>query len=81
VFLFLRRELPYNVRIILDELAERPNGTLFVSARLVVEKERYKKMVIGREGRMIREIGMAVRKELETATGKKAFVKLLVETE
>jgi GTP-binding protein Era len=81
VFLFLRRELPYNVRIILDKLEERLNGTLFVSASLVVEKERYKKMVIGKQGRMIREIGMAVRKELETATGKKAFVELLVETQ
>ena len=37
------------------------------------------KMLIGKEGFMIKKIGMAVRKELEQASGKQVFVDLQVQ--
>lgn len=80
-FLFLRKEVPYSLTAVVDEVIERDNGTLYVKARIVTSQERYKSMIIGKNGAMIREISMATRKELETARNKKAFVDLTVETD
>ena len=80
-FLFLRREVPYTLTAVVDEITERSNGTMYMKARILTTDDRYKVMVIGKNGAMIKEISMASRKELETATGKKVFLDLTVETD
>lgn len=78
-YIFLRKELPYTLGTVVDEIAERDENMTYVKARILTTSDKYKKMIIGRNGRMIKEIGMAVRKEMETATGKKFFIDLTVE--
>ncbi len=80
-FLFLRREVPYSLTSVVDVLEERANGTLYVKGRILTSSERYKGMIIGKNGVMIKEISMATRKELETARSKKVYVELSVETD
>ncbi len=80
-YLKLRRELPYKIRIVVDENTTRPNGSIFIKARILVPDLHYKKMVIGHNAFMIREIGLMSRKEFEVATGKKVFLDLTVEIE
>jgi GTPase len=79
-FLFLRKELPYSIATIVDNITEREKGVLVIKARIITSDDRYKRMIIGVKGRMVKEIGMAARKELETATHKKIFIDLTVET-
>jgi len=80
-YLFLRKEVPYTLTVAVDEIKERTNGTLYVQARILTSDDRYKKMIVGNNGYMVKEIGMAARKELETATQKKVFIDLKVETD
>jgi GTP-binding protein Era len=80
-FLFLRRELPYTLTAVVDDIEERKNGTLYVKARILTSSDRYKAMVIGHQGVMIKEISMAARKELTTATNKNIYLDLTVETD
>jgi GTPase len=80
-FLKLRRELPYKVRITVDEVRERENESIYIKARIMVPDTHYKKMVIGSGGRMIKEIGLMSRKEFEVASGKKVYLELNVEVE
>lgn len=80
-FLFLRKEVPYTLTTIVDDVIERLNGTLYVKARILTNRDRYKAMIIGKNGYMIKEISMASRKELETATNKKVFLDLTVEVD
>lgn len=80
-FLFLRSEVPYSLTSIVDEVTERENGTLYIKARILTSADRYKAMIIGKGGRMIKEISMAARKELEIARNKKVFIDLTVETD
>jgi GTP-binding protein Era len=79
-FLTLRKEVPYHVRIVVDEITERKNGNMFVKAR-VLTNDRYKKMIIGAGGSRIKQIGAMTRKELEISTGKKFYLELTVEVE
>lgn len=80
-FLFLRREVPYSVTAVVDDVIVRDNGVLYVKARILTSADRYKSMIIGKGGVMVKEISMAARKELETATNKKVYLELTVETD
>jgi len=80
-FLRLGEELPYSVRVEVDEDEKRPDGTRFIAARLLTSEQRYKKMIIGSEGAMIRSIGTDARKEIESATGDKIFLSLEVDVD
>lgn len=81
VFLNTRDEVPYSTTAEVEQISERENGNLYVKAKVLTSDERYKGMIIGREGQVIKEIGQAVRKELEVATFKKVFVDLTVEVD
>jgi len=80
-FLFLRSELPYTLTSVVDEVTERANGTLYIRARILTSADRYKAMIVGKNGVMIKEISMAARKELETASSKKVYLEITVETD
>jgi GTP-binding protein Era len=80
-FLKLRKELPYKIRIVVDEVRRRDDSPLYIRARILVPDLHYKKMVIGSGGRMIKEIGLMSRKEFEVATGQKVYLELTVEEE
>ncbi len=79
-FLTLRKEVPYHVKIAVDEISERKNKLIYVKARVLTEN-RYKKMIIGSGGQTIKKIGAMTRKELEVSTGKKFYLDLTVEVE
>ena len=80
-FLVLRDEVPYSVRVVVDDVAERPNKMYYIKARLMTTTPRYKKMIIGAGGARIKVIGSMARKELELATGQKIYLDLSVEVE
>lgn len=80
-FLFTRREVPYTLTTVVDDIIERDNGAIYIRARILTSADRYKAMIIGKSGSMIKEISMASRKELETASAKKVFLELTVVTD
>ena len=81
VFLMMGEEIPYTTTAIVDEIDERKNGVIYIKARILTNNDRYKKMLIGKEGRKIKEIGSYARKEIVLATGKKVYLDLQVETD
>lgn len=80
-FLTLRKEVPYTLTAVVDEVTERDNGVMYIKARILTAADRYKGMIIGKNASVIREIGATARKELEVATNKKIFLELTVETD
>jgi GTP-binding protein Era len=62
-----REELPYSVAVLMEEFEEkeREAGFVRISATVIVEKEGQKKILVGRSGQMIKQIGTAARKEIE----------------
>jgi len=80
-FLFLRKEIPYTLTSVVDTVTKRDNGTLYIKARILTNNGKYKGMIIGAGGAMIKEISMATRKELETASGNQVFIDLTVDVD
>ena len=78
VYLFTRQELPYNVGVSVDKIEDHDRDVLYIKAQVITTDVRYKKMLIGKEGRMVTEIGRAARKELEAVTRRKVYIDLQV---
>ena len=79
VLMNLYQEVPHSVAVSVMRLEEKPEKNLIaIYAEIYVEKDSQKKIVIGREGSMIKKIGTLAREELEHLTGKKVFLELYV---
>ena len=68
-----REEVPHAISVELDELGEK-----VVRAIVYVETESQKGIVVGKGGRMVREIGTRARPELEALLNRKIFLELQV---
>ena len=73
-----REELPHAVEVAVLEIGRREDGLIEVRAQVWAETESQKAILIGKGGRMIRDIGTAARKELERELGGKVFLDLKV---
>jgi len=85
IFSVFDKEVPYAITVEVDEVEERTtknNGELIaIKARVLTDQERFKKMIIGKGGKKIKEVGVMARRELEQATNKKVFLDLEVEVD
>jgi GTP-binding protein Era len=72
-----RDELPYTVGVIVD-LFDESGSVLHLEAAIYVERKSQKGIVIGKGGRMIREVGKAAREELERVLGTDIYLGLRV---
>jgi GTPase len=74
-----REEIPHAVEVIVEEVERRPDdGLVEVRAQIWVETQSQKGILVGKGGRMVREIGTAARKELERDLGAHVFLDLEV---
>ena len=78
VLLRTREEVPHSVEVEIDEIEERDDGLLVVRARVWAETESQKGILVGAGGRMVRAVGTAARKEIETALGRRVHLELQV---
>jgi GTPase len=73
-----REELPHAVDVVVEELEQRDDGLVEISAQIWAETDSQKAILIGKGGRMVREIGSAARRELQRELGAKVFLDLQV---
>jgi len=81
VFLMMGEEIPYTSTAVVDDIKNRSEGLTYIKARILTTEPRYKKMIIGSEGRKIKEIGSYARKEIALAIGKKVYLDLTVDVD
>lgn len=81
IFLMMGEEIPYTTTVIVDQISERKNGMTYIKAKILTTNDRYKGMLIGKEGRKIKEIGSYARKEIALAINKKVFLDLTIEVD
>ncbi|MBM5789474.1 GTPase Era [Candidatus Parcubacteria bacterium] len=81
LFLRLRQEVPYSTHVEVTEMDKRENGLLYIAATIFTTDERYKRMIIGKNGQGIKEIGQSTRRELEGVMENRVFLDLTVEVD
>ena len=76
------KELPYSSAVSVDKMEEIPTKNLLaITARIHVERESQKAVLIGKRGRMIKTIGRSARLELEKMFGVRTYLDLIVRVE
>jgi GTP-binding protein Era len=76
------QEIPYSTAVTIEAFQERSEKNLVViKGTIHVEKSSQRKIIIGREGQMLKKIGEAARKEMEVILGKGVFLELWVNVE
>lgn len=73
----LGQEVPYSIAVQIEDYKEE-DGLISISALIWVEREGHKAIVIGRGGRMLKQIGIDARKALEHMLGMHVFLQLWV---
>ncbi|MCC6982069.1 MAG: GTPase Era [Bauldia sp.] len=78
LFLRLHDELPYSSTVETEKYEDRPDGSVRIEQVIYVDREGQRKIVLGKGGATIKEIGQAARIELSSALGQKVHLFLFV---
>ena len=73
-------EVPHSVAVVLEKKQVKKNAVV-LNVMIVVERPSQKGILIGKQGSMIKQIGIESRKELELILGKKVYLELFVRVE
>jgi len=74
-----REEVPYSVAVEVQEMKPRKDGEIVdIFATIFVERESQKGILIGKGGRMLKDIGSGARAEIEQLLGSQVYLDLRV---
>lgn len=72
-------ELPYGVAVQVESFTEKPDQNLVVIQAVInVERDSHKKIIVGRQGQMVRTLGQDARREIEKFLGTRVYLELFV---
>lgn len=72
-------EVPYSVTCLLTNL-EKKKGILNINVDIIVDRDALKKIIIGKKGTMLKEIGTKARVDLEKMFNSQVYLELYVKT-
>lgn len=80
ILLHYEKEIPYSVEVVVEEFKEDEN-IIRISALIYCERDSQKGILIGKQGKSLRRVGIDARKDIETFFAKKVFLQLFVKVE
>ena len=79
VFLLTKEEIPYTVAVTIESFKKNPKKNIIkIQANIYVEKNSQKAIIIGKQGAMLKDIGIAARKDMETMLNSKIYLETWV---
>ncbi|MGF9963206.1 GTPase Era [Bacillus rhizoplanae] len=76
-----REEVPHSVAVVIDAIQKREGGAIYVNATVIVERPSQKGIVIGKQGKLLKEIGKRARLDIESLLGSRVFLELWVKVQ
>ncbi|MGN1323836.1 MAG: GTPase Era [Bacilli bacterium] len=77
IFELTDEEIPHSVTTLIENI-EETDEVVSINGLIIVDRENLKKIIIGKQGSMIKEIGTKARIDIETLLGKKVYLELFV---
>lgn len=78
VFRRTGQEVPYASAVEIEKFDEGDPDMVRIFARVLVERDSQRKIVVGKGGHMVRTIGTEARKDIERLLGKRVYLELFV---
>ena len=77
-----REEIPHSLAVLIDKMQQRKDQDIIdVMATIIVERDSQKGIVIGKQGKMLKEIGQRARVDIENLLGSKVFLEFWVKVQ
>ena len=76
-----REEVPHSVAVVVDRIKRETDEKVLVQATIIVERPSQKGIIIGKGGKMLKEIGIRARKDIELMLGDKVYLELWVKVQ
>lgn len=76
-----KEEIPHSVAVVVEQMQKNEQGKVHVYATIVVERSSQKGIVIGKGGKLLKEIGTRARRDIENLLGEKIFLELWVKVQ
>ena len=76
-------EIPHSVAVVIDEIHRDPTqeDLIHVAATVIVERKSQKGILIGKQGKMLKDIGTLARKDIVNLLGSKIYLELWVKVQ
>lgn len=81
ILLKFDEEVPHGIAIVVNEFKRKDNGTYDINLDIVCEKANHKAILIGKQGRAIKEVSSFAREGMEKFLGAKVFLTTYVRVE
>ena len=81
VYKYIHQELPYHINVVTEHVETDEEGVLEIYQKIVVQNEAHKKIVVGRGGEQLKQIGTAARHDIQNQWGVNARLHLFVRVE
>ncbi|ADC89280.1 GTP-binding protein Era [Thermocrinis albus DSM 14484] len=80
VLMKVHQEIPQGVAVVVYEVSDGKHdpNVLVIKGEIIVDRENYKPIIIGKGGQRLKSIGKMAREELELITGRKVYLELYV---
>ena len=73
-----REEVPHSVAVVVDRISRSDEEKVQVQATIIAERNSQKGIIIGKGGKMLKNIGVKARKDIELMLGDKVYLELWV---
>lgn len=81
VLLLTRDEIPHSVAVTIDSMKRDENDKIRIQATIIVERDSQKGIIIGKGGKMLKEIGIKARQDMEKMLDDKVYLELWVKVQ
>ncbi|EGO2722402.1 GTPase Era [Enterococcus faecalis] len=81
VLLLTRDEIPHSVAVVVDSMKRDENDKAHVQATIIVERDSQKGIIIGKGGKMLKQIGTKARQDIEYLLDDKVYLELWVKVQ
>jgi len=78
IYLLTHQEIPYSAMVKVEQFKERKGNLIYIKASIYVEHVSQKGILVGKKGKMIKEIGKLAREDIEKHLGCKVYIDLWV---
>ncbi|ALV21203.1 GTPase Era [Carnobacterium antarcticum] len=76
-----REEVPHSVAVVVESMQRNELGKVQVHAAIIVERSSQKGIIIGKGGKMLKDIGIRARRDIEVLLGDKIYLDLWVKVQ
>lgn len=78
LLLVMNEEIPHSIAVYVEEMKTRSKNKVYIRTTIYVERNSQKRIVIGKNGSILKEVGALARQDIETLLGSSVYLDIWV---